>query len=125
MTGYSTSKGAAVAFATALALELASDCIRVNCVCPGWVDTPFNGPAIDFMGGRKAQEELIKATVPMGRLATPDEIAPLFVYLASDKTSYMTAEVHRHRRRRIQLTSITGFAKGPSVVVSIDKEAQN
>lgn len=93
MTGYSTSKGAAIAFATALALELAPDNIRVNCVCPGWVDTPFNDPAVDFMGGRKVQEELIKATVPMGRQATPDEIAPLFVYLASDESSYMTAKV--------------------------------
>lgn len=93
MTGYSTSKGAAIAFSVASALELAPDKIRVNCVCPGWVDTPFNDPAIEFMGGGGVQEQLIKATVPMGRQATPEEIAPLFVYLASDESSYMTAKV--------------------------------
>jgi len=93
VTGYSTSKGAVIAFSIALALELAPDNIRVNAVCPGWVDTPFNAPAINFMGGVKVQDAMIKATVPMGRQATPDEIAPLFVYLASDESSYMTAKV--------------------------------
>ena len=93
VTGYATSKGAVIAFSIALALELAPDKIRVNCVCPGWVDTPFNEPAINFMGGPKVQENMIKATVPLGRQATPDEIAPLYVYLTSDESSYMTAKV--------------------------------
>jgi len=92
MTAYSASKGAVIAFGTALALELAPDKIRVNTVCPGWVDTPFNQPAIDFMGGRTTQEEAVRRIVPLGRQAVPGEMAPLYVYLASDESAYMTAQ---------------------------------
>ncbi len=92
LTAYSASKGAVIAFGTALAMELARDNIRVNTICPGWVDTPFNQPAIDFMGGRAQQENVVKQIVPLGRQAIPSEIAPLFVYLASDESSYMTAQ---------------------------------
>jgi NAD(P)-dependent dehydrogenase (short-subunit alcohol dehydrogenase family) len=92
MTAYSASKGAVIAFGTALAMEVAKDNIRVNTICPGWVDTPFNQPAIDFMGGRTQLENVVKQIVPLGRQAIPSEIAPLFVYLASDESSYMTAQ---------------------------------
>ena len=92
MTAYSASKGAVIAFSTALAIELAKDNIRVNTICPGWVDTPFNQPAINFMGGRDSQAAVVKAVVPLGRQAASSEIAPLFVYLASDESSYMTAQ---------------------------------
>ncbi len=92
MTAYSASKGAVIAFGTALAIELAKDNIRVNTICPGWVDTAFNQPAIDFMGGRAQQEKVVQQIVPLARQAVPSEIAPLFVYLASDESSYMTAQ---------------------------------
>lgn len=92
MTAYSASKGAVIGFTTALAMELAGDNIRVNAICPGWVDTAFNQPAIDFMGGAAAQAQAVKAVVPLGRQATPAEIAPMFVYLASDEASYVTAQ---------------------------------
>jgi dihydroanticapsin dehydrogenase len=92
LTAYSASKGAVIAFSTALAMELAKDNIRVNTICPGWVDTPFNEPAIDFMGGRASQASAVARIVPLGRQATTAEIAPLFVYLASDESSYMTAQ---------------------------------
>jgi NAD(P)-dependent dehydrogenase (short-subunit alcohol dehydrogenase family) len=92
LTAYSASKGAVIAFSTALAMELAKDNIRVNTICPGWVDTPFNQPAINLMGGRTSQEAVVKSIVPLGRQAIPSEIAPLFVYLASDESSYMTAQ---------------------------------
>lgn len=92
MTGYSASKGAAIGFSIALAMELAKDNIRVNVICPGWIDTAFNQPAIDAMGGREKQEEIVRQIVPLGRQATSAEIAPLFVYLASDESSYVTAQ---------------------------------
>ncbi len=92
MTAYSASKGAVIAFGTALAMELAPDRIRVNTICPGWVDTPFNNPAIDFMGGRKQQEEVVKTIVPLGRQGVPTDIAPMFVYLCSDESTYMTGQ---------------------------------
>jgi dihydroanticapsin dehydrogenase len=92
LAAYSASKGAVIAFTTALALELAPDNIRVNAICPGWVDTAFNQPAIDFMGGANAQQQKIASLVPLGRQASAEEIAPLFVYLASDESAYVTAQ---------------------------------
>ena len=92
MTAYSASKGAIVAFTKALAPELAPDGIRVNAMCPGWIDTPFNQPAIDFMGGRAAQDQVVQQIVPMGRQGTPEEIASGMLFLASDASSYMTGQ---------------------------------
>jgi dihydroanticapsin dehydrogenase len=93
MTAYSASKGAIVGFGRALATELAPDHIRVNTICPGWIDTPFNQPAINFMGGREAQERAVAQVVPLGRQGTPEEIASSVLYLASDASSYMTGQV--------------------------------
>ncbi|HVJ41904.1 MAG TPA: SDR family NAD(P)-dependent oxidoreductase [Dongiaceae bacterium] len=92
LTAYSASKGAVIAFTTALAMELAPDNIRVNAICPGWVDTAFNQPAISFMGGADQQKKVVSSVVPLGRQAVSSEIAPLFVYLASDESAYMTAQ---------------------------------
>ncbi|MET4691009.1 SDR family NAD(P)-dependent oxidoreductase [Sinorhizobium fredii] len=92
LLAYSASKAAVIGLTTTLALELARDGIRVNAVCPGWIDTPFNQPAIDYIGGRDKQEALVPTVIPLGRQATPEEVAPLFVYLASDEASYVTAQ---------------------------------
>jgi len=92
LTVYSASKGAVIAFGTTLALELAPDKIRVNTICPGWVDTAFNDPIVGLMGGRAEQDAKVAASVPLGRQGTPEEIAPLFVFLASDESSYVNAQ---------------------------------
>jgi NAD(P)-dependent dehydrogenase (short-subunit alcohol dehydrogenase family) len=92
MTAYSASKGAIVAFTKALAAELAADGIRVNSVCPGWIDTPFNQPAIDFMGGREKQHALVRSSVPLGLQGTPEQVAPGIAFLASDSSSYITGQ---------------------------------
>jgi len=89
---YSASKAAIIGLVTSLAIELATDGVRVNAVCPGWIDTPFNEPAITFMGGREKQEAAVRVAIPLGRQAVPAEVAPLFVYLASDEASYVTAQ---------------------------------
>lgn len=89
---YAASKGAAVSFCYALARELAPEGIRVNAVNPGWVDTPFNDGVVDAMGGRTLWDEVVARTVPLGRPAVPTEIAPLYVYLGSDESTYATAQ---------------------------------
>ncbi len=91
MTAYSASKGAVIAFARALANELAPT-IRVNSVSPGWIDTPFNKAAIDFMQGPERLEDFVQHNVPLQRQGTPNEIAPLFVYLSSVESSYVTGQ---------------------------------
>ncbi len=92
MSAYAASKGAVIALTTSLAAELAADGIRVNCVCPGWIDTPFNDPAIGFLGGREAQDDLVAATVPLRRQGTPREVAASILFLASDAASYLTSQ---------------------------------
>jgi NAD(P)-dependent dehydrogenase (short-subunit alcohol dehydrogenase family) len=92
MPAYSASKGAIAAFTRSAAVELAPRGIRVNCVCPGWVDTPFNNPIIASMGGREAQAEAISQTVPLGRQATPAELAPTLVHLVGPDSAYTTGQ---------------------------------
>lgn len=93
LTAYSASKGAIVGFSKALAAELAPDAIRVNTICPGWIDTPFNQPAIEFMGGRESQENAVRQVVPLRRQGVPEEIASGVLFLASDASSYMTGQI--------------------------------
>lgn len=92
LTAYSASKGAIVAFSKSLAKEVAPMGIRVNSVCPGWIDTPFNQPAIDDMGGLEAQADMVARTVPLQRQGTPAEVADLVAFLVSDASTYITGQ---------------------------------
>ncbi len=92
MIAYATSKHAVVAMARQVALDYARHNIRVNALCPGWVDTPFNEPFMCQMGGREALERYVRDQVPMGRWASVDEIAEAILFLASDRSSFMTGQ---------------------------------
>jgi NAD(P)-dependent dehydrogenase (short-subunit alcohol dehydrogenase family) len=91
-TIYGASKGAVINFSKTLAVELAPHGIRVNAICPGWVDTPFNRQSVANMGGKDAQTRSVETFVPMRRQGTPAEIAPAFVYLLSEEASYVTGQ---------------------------------
>jgi NAD(P)-dependent dehydrogenase (short-subunit alcohol dehydrogenase family) len=89
---YASSKAAVEGFTRALAIDHVKQGIRVNCVCPGTVDTPSLGDRINaFRDPAQARRDFI-ARQPMGRLATAEEIAETFVYLASDESSFMTGQ---------------------------------
>lgn len=89
VAAYCASKGAVHNLTRALAMDHAGEGIRVNAVCPGEVNTPM----LQSERAEPVTDELlakIAATVPMGRLADPDEIARVVCFLASDAASYMT-----------------------------------
>ncbi len=92
MIAYATSKHAVVAMVKQIAADYARYNIRVNALCPGWVDTPFNAPFMKQMGGRAELETYIKEKIPMGRWATTEEIAEAVVFLASSRSSFMTGQ---------------------------------
>jgi NAD(P)-dependent dehydrogenase (short-subunit alcohol dehydrogenase family) len=90
MLAYITSKAATIMMTKQMALDYARDNIRVNALCPGWVDTPFNDPYMKQMGGRENLERYVRETIPLGRWASVEEIAESVLYLASDRSAYMT-----------------------------------
>ena len=88
---YCASKGAVVALTRALALDLAPD-IRVNCICPGDVDTPMLAKQVEAAGGSYTKAE-IAAGYPLGRIASPTEVAHVICSVASPANSFMTGSV--------------------------------
>ncbi len=90
LTVYCASKGGVVNMTRALALELAPD-VRVNCVCPGYVDTDMvRRDGIERAEGVAAAERAVIDYAPLKRIATPGEIATAIVYLASDDARFVT-----------------------------------
>ncbi|CAN7619043.1 SDR family NAD(P)-dependent oxidoreductase [Aminobacter sp. LjRoot7] len=92
MIAYATSKHAVVAMTRQMSIDYAKYNVRVNALCPGWVDTPFNDPFIAQMGGREAIEAYIKTKIPMQRWARAEEIAEAILFLVSDRSSFMTGQ---------------------------------
>jgi NAD(P)-dependent dehydrogenase (short-subunit alcohol dehydrogenase family) len=90
---YAASKGAVTLLTKAMALDHATEGIRVNCICPGIVDTEMVAPFVtnvpDPVSARREREALH----PMNRFGRPEEIANLAVYLASDESQWTTGAV--------------------------------
>jgi meso-butanediol dehydrogenase / (S,S)-butanediol dehydrogenase / diacetyl reductase len=86
---YNSSKGAVVNLTRQLAADYTRQGIRVNCVCPGWIPTGFNDPVLEGMSDDEV-DAMVKATVPMGRQGTPEEIAAAVTFLASEDATYVT-----------------------------------
>ena len=90
MIAYTTSKHAAVTLTQSMAIDYAKQNIRFNALCPGFIDTPFNDPYMQQMGGREALEAYVQEQIPLGRFGTAEEIAEAILFLASDRSSFMT-----------------------------------
>jgi len=85
---YNGSKGAVISLTKAMAIELAPKKIRVNALCPVAGDTPMLG---DFMGGDTPENRArFIASIPLGRLSTPADMANAALYLASDEGAFLT-----------------------------------
>jgi meso-butanediol dehydrogenase/(S,S)-butanediol dehydrogenase/diacetyl reductase len=87
---YAASKGAVLMLSKSIALDHATQGIRCNAVCPGFVDTPLNEPHYNKLGGREALEAGLPSFQPIGRPIREDEIAEPVVFLASDASTAIT-----------------------------------
>jgi 2-keto-3-deoxy-L-fuconate dehydrogenase len=87
---YGASKGAVIAFTRALAVDHAADGIRVNCVCPGTIDTPWIDRVVDELG--ESRDALV-ARQPLGRMGTAEEVAEAVAYLASERAAFSTGSL--------------------------------
>lgn len=85
---YAASKGALISLVKGVAVELAPRDITVNCVAPGWIDTEM--AATSYEGGGRAR---IEATIPLGRVATADDVAGPILFLCSPLARHITGEV--------------------------------
>ena len=84
---YSCSKAAVIGLTRSLALELAPSGIRVNCVAPGCIETDMVRAL-----GEETRAMLVEET-PLGRLGTPEDIANVIAFLASDRAAFVTGQV--------------------------------
>jgi NAD(P)-dependent dehydrogenase (short-subunit alcohol dehydrogenase family) len=87
---YRTSKSAVLSLRRALVLELAPDNIRVNVLCPGWVDTPLSDDAIALSEDPAATRIAAGESHALGRMAHPEEGGQADLFLASDASSFLT-----------------------------------
>jgi NAD(P)-dependent dehydrogenase (short-subunit alcohol dehydrogenase family) len=90
MAAYSTSKGAIITLTRTLALEEAEHGIRVNCICPASIDTPMLQASFDRQPDPEAARARNVKRHPLGRFGTPDDVANLALFLASDEASFIT-----------------------------------
>jgi meso-butanediol dehydrogenase/(S,S)-butanediol dehydrogenase/diacetyl reductase len=87
---YCASKGGVVTMTKALAVEFGRKGVRINCLCPGGVETPMIG---QFQLPEGANPAVLQRIMPLGRMGQPQEIAGVIVFLASEDASYMNGSV--------------------------------
>lgn len=88
---YDSSKGAVVSLTRQLAIDFAKAGIRVNCICPGWIETGFNDPILEE--AQMTDEDvaaLVGQSIPMQRQGVAEEVAPAVAFLLSDDAAYIT-----------------------------------
>jgi len=86
---YAATKGALISMVKGLSTELAPFGIHVNCVAPGWVNTDMSGNALQ--DPQRSRE--IFATIPLGRVGTPEEIAGPILFLCTQYAEFITGEI--------------------------------
>ena len=92
---YGASKAAVVGLTKAIAADFVGNGIRCNAICPGTIQTPSLGERVAALGGdQDAVWRSFTQRQPMGRLGSPEEIAALALYLASDESTFTTGQIH-------------------------------
>lgn len=91
-SAYVTTKGAVDSLTKSLALELGPQ-IRINAVCPGWIETPFTTDGLSLASDPVAYRQEVEAMHALGRVGTPLEVAEAIVWMASRAASFMTGSM--------------------------------
>jgi NAD(P)-dependent dehydrogenase (short-subunit alcohol dehydrogenase family) len=89
-THYNASKGAVVQLTRTMAVELGPLGVRVNALCPGYIDTPLNREIVAAMDNPSFAADYASAAIPLGRAGRADEIAAAYAFLASEDASFIT-----------------------------------
>lgn len=91
---YGATKAAVIGLTKAVAADFVGQGVRCNAICPGTVDTPSLNQRLAATGDYDAAHKAFTARQPMGRLGSPDELAQLALYLASDESAFTTGQIH-------------------------------
>ncbi len=87
---YISTKGGIIALTKNLALDFAKYGMRVNCICPGWVETPLVNAWFALQPDEAAARKYVASIHPLGRIATPEDIGEAALFLVSDASSFIT-----------------------------------
>ena len=92
-TAYGSAKGGLVVFTKDLAIELATSGVRVNCVCPGVIETPMMERWTDRMPDKTEAQQMLRGTMPIGRMGTAEEVTGAIFFFASDDSALCQGSV--------------------------------
>ena len=86
-TAYGSAKGGLVVFTRDMAIELATSGVRINCVCPGVIETPMMERWTDLMPDKEEAKAMLRGVMPIGRMGTSEEVAAAILFFASEDSS--------------------------------------
>jgi NAD(P)-dependent dehydrogenase (short-subunit alcohol dehydrogenase family) len=87
---YNATKAAVLLLTRTMAVELGQYGIRVNALCPGYIETPLNDRIVEQLGAGDFAQTYAQDSIPLGRTGQPDEVAAAYAFLASDDASFIT-----------------------------------